>query len=340
MRPSDPICPKIHEKLSAYPVDCRGAFAACSLWAWTAWLARGFQKAQITRTSWAFGACLLVTYLGCGVLHVVWNARKEASTQSSGRSWRLRLSRSASPASRSRVPGEGPLPSLLGCADGQLAVVRRASSFRCRSRLAPGPEPPVDGAATGRHRPVLELPLRPERPLEFTFTRAVSHGRDSAVDVAMLGDSYVEGHLVSDDETCAVQLARLTGLTVGNFGQSGYGTAQEMRVLELTDWSRSPGPFCGSSTRATTCMTTRNSRTTRIPGARFQGPREKSKPLSSKWKFKGASFTVNAFLALRRAAIPGCPIKCLNFGWFKDDQGRRIRVFFTMTVNSRSGTTS
>src|ERR1041384_4097221 len=46
--------------------------ATFSLWAWTAWLARGFQKAQITRTNWAFGACLLATYVSPWILHGVW----------------------------------------------------------------------------------------------------------------------------------------------------------------------------------------------------------------------------------------------------------------------------
>jgi len=46
--------------------------AASSLWAWTAWLAQGFQKKQIPRTSWAFGACLLMTYLSLWALHLIW----------------------------------------------------------------------------------------------------------------------------------------------------------------------------------------------------------------------------------------------------------------------------
>src|SRR5262249_47983618 len=50
-------------------------------------------------------------------------------------------------------------------------------------------------------------------------------------DVALIGDSYIEGAYVSDDETAAVRLAALTGRPVVNLGVSGYGTLQEMQVL-------------------------------------------------------------------------------------------------------------
>lgn len=51
-------------------------------------------------------------------------------------------------------------------------------------------------------------------------------------DIALIGDSYIEGAYVSDEETAAVRLHELTGRTVVNLGVSGYGSLQELKVLE------------------------------------------------------------------------------------------------------------
>src|SRR4030095_3510168 len=51
-------------------------------------------------------------------------------------------------------------------------------------------------------------------------------------DLALVGDSFVEGAYVSDDETAAVALEREIRAVVANLGQSGYGTLQELKVIE------------------------------------------------------------------------------------------------------------
>ena len=47
----------------------------------------------------------------------------------------------------------------------------------------------------------------------------------------LLGDSFVEGWYVSDDQTVAAQLAARLGRPVANLGVAGYGALQALRVL-------------------------------------------------------------------------------------------------------------
>jgi hypothetical protein len=52
-------------------------------------------------------------------------------------------------------------------------------------------------------------------------------------DIVMIGDSYVQGDYVSDEQTVASLLQIRLGRPVANLGVAGYGTAQELVVLEL-----------------------------------------------------------------------------------------------------------
>lgn len=59
------------------------------------------------------------------------------------------------------------------------------------------------------------------------------NGSDAAsTDIAVIGDSMIEGMTVSDSEVVTSVLAKSTGRTVTNFGQYGYGPQQEMIVLK------------------------------------------------------------------------------------------------------------
>jgi len=302
--------------------------AASSLWAWTAWLAQGFQKKQIPRTSWAFGACLLMTYLSLWALHLIWTRGR--SRQAAFRAILATLVIATClgvleiPACLGKfhyrrfwdgLTGNWSGPSSEFVSDPELAW-RRVPNLR------------LSGRPQGDIAQAWNIPLRPERKLEFTFnSRGFRTAETSRSDVVMLGDSYIEGHLVSDDETCSVQLAKLTGLTVGNFGQSGYGSAQELRVLELHGLEQKPRAVVWFFYEGNDLYDDEEFKNSR-DALEDDGNAGKQKLLSSKWKFKGASFTVNAFLALRRAADPLVPNQMPYFGWFRDDQGRRARLFF------------
>src|SRR5262249_23800225 len=81
---------------------------------------------------------------------------------------------------------------------------------------------------------VFNLPIRaPRRQVFTTDARGFRNRRELArAEGGRVGASYVEGAYVSDDETAAVALEKLIGQCVANLGQSGYGTLQELKVLE------------------------------------------------------------------------------------------------------------
>jgi hypothetical protein len=90
---------------------------------------------------------------------------------------------------------------------------------------------------TGRPRSDLEsgwnLPRSLRVPLTFTYDGGGyrnARERDRA-DVALIGDSYVEGLYVSDEQTVARRLEELLDRSVVNLGVAGYGTLQELIVL-------------------------------------------------------------------------------------------------------------
>ncbi len=59
-------------------------------------------------------------------------------------------------------------------------------------------------------------------------------------DIILLGDSYVEGAHVSDDQVVSRFLQARLGRPVANLGVAGYGTAQELLVLERDGMSLKP----------------------------------------------------------------------------------------------------
>src|SRR5262245_29332244 len=304
--------------------------AALSLWAWTSWLARGFQKAQITRTSWAFGACLLATYADLWVLHVTWTRgrRRHAAFRAILATLVLAICLIVLevPALLGKVHYRRFWDELTGNWSGPASEF--VSDPDLAFRRVPGLR--LSGRPQGDIAQSWNIPLRPERRLEFTFNSRGFRTKETArSDVVMLGDSYIEGHLVSDDETCSVQLARLTGLTVGNFGQSGYGSAQELRILELVGLEQKPRTVVWFFYEGNDLYDDQDFKNNQdyLESEGKENARNQ-KALSSRWKFKGASFTVNAFLALRRAADPIVPNQMPYFGWFKDDQDRRTRIYF------------
>ncbi|KPJ84901.1 MAG: hypothetical protein AMS18_16490 [Gemmatimonas sp. SG8_17] len=86
------------------------------------------------------------------------------------------------------------------------------------------------------------LPRSLREPITFTYDKWGYRNATEMeqVDVALLGDSYVEGWYVSDQQTVAVQLESRLGRPVANLGIAGYGTLQELRVLKADALSRHP----------------------------------------------------------------------------------------------------
>ena len=99
---------------------------------------------------------------------------------------------------------------------------------------------------SGRPRSDIEetygLPRSLSDPITFTYDRwgyrnvtDVEHA-----EVVLLGDSFVEGWYVSDEQTVAAQLETRLETPVANLGVACYGTMQALRVLEGDALLRQP----------------------------------------------------------------------------------------------------
>jgi hypothetical protein len=78
------------------------------------------------------------------------------------------------------------------------------------------------------------LPPSLREPITFTYDRWGFRNPPEMeqANIALLGDSYVEGWYVSDNQTAARLLADYLGRPVANLGVAGYGPMQELIVLK------------------------------------------------------------------------------------------------------------
>ena len=87
------------------------------------------------------------------------------------------------------------------------------------------------------------LPASASNPITVTHDvngyRNVTHFAQA--DIVLIGDSYVEGRYVSDDQTISRFLESRLGRAVANLGVAGYGTAQELIVLKQDGMRLKPG---------------------------------------------------------------------------------------------------
>jgi len=79
------------------------------------------------------------------------------------------------------------------------------------------------------------LPASLRSPLRFTYDRwGFRNPTDrERVDVALIGDSFVDGWYVSDEQTVSRRLETRLERPVASLGVAGYGTLQEVRLLEV-----------------------------------------------------------------------------------------------------------
>jgi hypothetical protein len=99
-----------------------------------------------------------------------------------------------------------------------------------------------------RHAPNVRRSLRPRSDVEMAWGLPASrsdritltydgHGYRNATeltraDIVLIGDSYVEGSYVSDDQVLSRILQARLGRPVANLGVAGYGTSQELVVFQ------------------------------------------------------------------------------------------------------------
>ena len=219
---------------------------------------------------------------------------------------------------RSTLSGDGDERSVDFVDDHELSFRRPAhahSSGRPRSNMAE----------------TFNLPIR--SPYVQTFSTDGRGFRNAAdltrADIALVGDSYIEGAYVSDEETAAVRLQERLGQPVANLGVSGYGSLQELKVLEkyavplgpkLVAWFFFEGNDLDDDQDFENAMAYEQG----VPA-----PPHAPESASQKWRdIVERSFTVNAFMQLRKWSDWLVPNGIDSFGWFRDRDGASHRVYF------------
>jgi hypothetical protein len=128
-------------------------------------------------------------------------------------------------------------------------------------------------------------------------------------DVVLIGDSYVEGHYVSDDETVSRFLQGRLGRPVANLGVAGYGTAQELVVLERDGLPLEPRVVVWFFFEGNDLYNDEE-----FENILLAGPGQRATGWSRRRGWWRRSFVRNAHAELRRLLHPLVPGRCPHFG--------------------------
>jgi hypothetical protein len=304
--------------------------AVVAWWGATAWLARQPAPWAIRLTNPAFAAGLLWTYLAAALI-IVRSARDQrgmlfrvaAATMAFGVC--VLLFEASAVAGlldfhkiRSTLSGDGEERSVDFIADHELSFRRPAhahSSGRPRSNMAE----------------MFNLPVR--SPYVQTFSTDGRGFRNAAdltrADIALVGDSYIEGAYVSDGETAAVRLQERLGQPVANLGVSGYGSLQELKVLEKYAVPLSPKLVAWFFFEGNDLDDDQDFENAMAYEHGVAAPPHVPESASQKWRnVVGRSFTDNAFIQLRKWSDSLVPNSIDSFGWFRDRRGITHQMYF------------
>jgi hypothetical protein len=190
------------------------------------------------------------------------------------------------------------------------------------------------------------LPPSLATPITFTYDRwgyrnTVEMERASVV---LIGDSYVEGWYVSDEQTVASRLAHWSGQCVANLGVAGYGTKQELRVLKGDALAKKPKLiawffFEGNDFYDDDWFDS-------ILGAMVRGPEETASEELARRRFlneilallnkdlngdnwKERSFTINAVRFIRAWSDPIFPNRAPFWAFLSGRDGSSKRIYFS-----------
>lgn len=303
--------------------------AAAAWWLATAWLGRQHAPWAIRLTTPACALSLIGTYVaGCGVAvarsHTPRTTlfRAASVTVSVG----LGLLILEAPAVAGLIDYSRVRGALTGRWDGPAEdfVNDHELSFRRPPNARWSGWPRSDMAQA------FNLPLRsPRRQTFSTDSRGFRNPTDlDRAEIAIIGDSYVEGAYLSDEETAAVRLHELTGQTVVNLGVAGYGSLQELKILEkyalrlaprLAAWFFFEGNDLDDDQAYENAMAYENG----VPAP----PTHQSR--AARWRALATrSFTVNAFTQLRQILDPLVPNAVDSVGWFRDRSSTTHPFYF------------
>ena len=298
-----------------------------SLWGAAAWLARDLRPWSANLTGIVFGAALLLTYL------CLWGLVVTLSREP-----RLMFLRSISTTlvlSVLLVILE--LPALTGLLDYSYLLGKLAGDwtgpvaiFTTDLDLGFGRPPHVrwEGQPRSDMAVLWNLPARsPTRQTFTTDSRGFRNTRETArADVVFIGDSYVEGSYVSDEETVSSALEDLTRLPVTNLGRAGYGTLQELAVLRRYALPLKPRMVAWFFFEGNDLYNDEEFEGIRTYLQEHGGYDKSGK--SKRQPFRKTSFSVYSFQFLRRLFHPIVPNVVSTVGWFQDETGRQHSMCF------------
>jgi hypothetical protein len=294
------------------------------MWGAAAWLGQDLRSWSLALRGVAFGAALLLTYLCLWSLAVILSrearlmfSRAMATTLMLG----VLLLIIEIPAATGlldyselfgRLSGDRTGPAATFTFDRDLSYARPAHvSWEGRPRSDMARRYNLPFRAADRH----------------TFTTD-SHGfrnrrEIDRADIALIGDSYIEGSYVSDEDTVATALEELTGLTVVNLGRSGYGSLQELVVLRRYALPLGPRMVAWFFFEGNDLYDDQSFEDSMLY-LRDHDTYDKSK----RPPFREASFSVYSFLFARRLLYPIVPNVFPASGWFHDELGQRHGMYF------------
>ena len=175
------------------------------------------------------------------------------------------------------------------------------------------------------------LPRTLATPITFTYDRWGYRNTTEMerASIVLIGDSYVEGRYVSDEQTVASRLARRLGQCVANLGVSGYGTMQELRVLKGDALTKNPKViawFFFEGNDLNNDESFERFLAAAPPGPEEQVPRAEGLAYGHNWKHR--SFTINAFHWIRRWSDPIVPNRAPFWALLPGQGGSSKRIYF------------
>jgi hypothetical protein len=192
-----------------------------------------------------------------------------------------------------------------------------------------------DAQWTGRPPSDIErgwsMPASLSEPLAFTYDQWGYRNRvqlDDA-DVVLIGDSYIEGAYVSDDQTVASSLETRLGRPVANLGVAGYGSLQELIVLrrdaprykpEVVVW------FFFEGNDLYEDHGYENALLAERPAA--DAPVDRAEGFAGKERWTKRSFTAALLGRLRLWSTPLVPARAPYFGYVPVAGGHKEMVYF------------
>lgn len=149
----------------------------------------------------------------------------------------------------------------------------------------------------------------------------------ASADVVVIGDSFIEGLQVAEDELLTTRLSQRLGRTVANLGRTGYGPQQELCVLRRYGLGLHPRT-CIWAFYEGNDLQDLNFYEAQQKNLRYIVSESRSRSLY------GESFTRNSLGFVIHTWItpdPGLDSR-LHTGWFTDQAGREHAVYFATGI--------